>query len=406
MADEVTETPGERQPMSGMASVLEGLIPDDMLNQVNQIENNKGLAKPAEANEQKPEENQESNQSATEQQQQVEPKPEGEGEEGAEETPATKAAKEGEKTGEEGEKKSVFGLNKNKQSANDLVIENEAQAIEAINKKFGHDLKSIKDLPKFFESVSKMRDNSQKFKEAQEESKKYKDLLESLPDEFIEGMSAFVKGEDYTKVFTSKPKFDFNKPVEKQDIKELVNHYFPNKFTEEDFADENKSAALEIAEAAAKDKYSVEKQAKDNQRVAAETMAKQRFEAFKKSISNSVDYLKKTFPDTDEEMLKEATQILEGGPQRVVSWFFNEDGTVKQEAAEMFMLAKHGKDEIQKMMRVAARNTESRLNEELVSRGADKPNPVKQQQQAPGSISEETKKLITGLEGFKSKKTY
>lgn len=404
MADEMIETPGEKPSLAGMAVALEGLIKPETMQALSNVEAGKH-ATPA-ANNAAPAagtENQEQPQggdgnaaASTDNQENTEDKAK----------PGEKKDDQAQGGNQAGDKKSVFGINKKTSKPADLVIDTPEQLIEAVNKTFGQDLKTLQDMPKFFESMSKTRANAQKFEESQKEVEKYKNLLESLPQDFLDGMQAYMSGEDYTKVFTDKPKFDFNKAADKQDIKELVNHYFPGKFTDDDFTEETKSAALEIAMTAAKDKFNVEKQTKDGQRVATEAGAKQRLDNYKKSLSDSVEHLKKSFPDMEDVDLQEAAHALEGGMQGVVGMFFNQDGTVKQEAAEMLMWAKHGKSELQRAMEAASHITETRINEEMVSKGADRPNPTRQQQGAPATISDDTKKLIADLQTFKKSNKY
>lgn len=312
--------------------------------------------------------------------------------------------KEAKVTKPEEEKKSVLGLNFKKKDKQDITIESEEDAIKALNSKFGQNLKDIKDMPKFFESAQKWRESAQKAEKLEEENTQYKGILEGLPVEMIDAIKLHYQGEDYTKALASKPKFDYAKPVDNQDIKELVNHYFPGKFTDEDFSEDEPSSALEIAISSAKDKFSVEKQAIDNKRADEAIKANKRLEAFKSSVSGSVNYLKQNFPDVTKDELQDVVSVIEGGPNAVLGFFFNKDGSVKQEAAEMLLMAKHGKSEIEKMMEVAAHQAEGRVNEELVTRGADGPRP-KKTEQAQG-LSEEAQRRINELGSFKDKKTY
>jgi hypothetical protein len=398
MSDEVIEIPAEQPELLGAAGALAGLVKPETLAGLQKMEAAKQETEQGESQKEpekqiQKEENKEGEQAVPESKEKEVPAKE------KEEKIAENAST---------EKKSKFGFDKSQKAASaaEVTIENPDQLVEAVNKKFGQNLKSIQDMPKFFESVSKMRADAQKYEEAQKKTEEYKNFLSELPDDLLDGIRSYAAGEDYTKHFTSKPKFDYSKPAEKQDIKELVNHYFPGKFTDEDFTEETKSAALEIAMSSAVDKFNVEKQTKDGQRVAAEKNAQLKLESIKKSVSDSVSHLKQAFPDMEDVDLQEAGRELEGGPQGVLGLFFNQDGTVKPEAAKMLMLAKYGETELQRVMGVASKITESRVNEDMVSRGADRPNPTKQHRGVPETVSEETKKLIADLGTFKKSSTY
>lgn len=302
------------------------------------------------------------------------------------------------------EKKSVFGLNKPKGKQQDIVVENIEQALEVVKSKFGIEAKEVKDLPKFFESAQKWRADAQKAETLEKENSNYKNILENTPAEIIDAMKMHFEGQDYTKAFANKPKFDYNKPVDKQDIQELVNHYYPGKFTEEDFTDEEPSSALEIAISSAQDKFNIEKQSIDARRATETDKANKRLESFKSSVNGSVEHLKRNFPDMTTDDIQDVKSVIEGGPNAILSFFMNQDGTIKQEAAEMLAMAKHGKSEIERMMEAASNQTEGRINEEIVTRGADGPKPKKSV--AADNLSEETRKLMADLGSFKKTRTF
>ena len=302
-------------------------------------------------------------------------------------------------------KTNVFGIGKKKGKESAIVIENVDHILETVKSKFGQEAKDIKDLPKFFESAEKWRADSQKVEEVSQKVDQYENLLSGLPQEIINSMELFYNAQDYMQAFKDKPKFNFDVAADKQDTKELVNHYFPNKFTDEDFAEEEKSQALDIATQASIDKFNLEKQTRDNQRAKAAETATKQVELFKSSVNGSVASLKQTFPDIDTNELKTIQKTLEGGQNAIVQTFFNQDGTVKANAAEALMMAIHGKSVIDEMMTVASHATETKLNEEILSRGNETRKP-KNTAGAQEQISESAKAVLQGLGGIKTQKTF
>lgn len=288
----------------------------------------------------------------------------------------------------------------------DVIIEKPEQILGVVNTKFGMDIKEVKDLPKFFEQANQWRSDAQNLKKIQSDFEDLQGSIKSLPIEFVEAIDLFVTGQDYTAPFKQKSKFDFNVPAEKQDMKSLVNHYFPGKFTDEDFKEETPSAALEIAITASQDKFSVEKKNYDGKRASVMEKTSKDLESLKASVTSSVSQLKKDFPNIDVDTLKEVETIFEGGPQGVANIFFNKDGTVKPEAAKMAFMAKYGDEEIQVMMENAARNAESKTNEEILTRGADGRKPVQKNAGSQNMISEEMKQRLAGIPSQKRKNTY
>lgn len=308
---------------------------------------------------------------------------------------------------EDDDSPSVLGIkNPKKQTNSTLAIEKPEDILNVIKKDFGQEYKDIKEVSKFFESTQKWRKDSQELSKVKTDFENITSILDNTPRELLEAIKLYHTGEDYMKAFKDLPTLNFDIPVEKQDIEKLVNNYFPGKFTPDDFKEETISPALEIAISASKDKYNLMKATRDNERAMYEKNAAQRLESVKNSVTGSVNYLKQSFPDAKQEVTKEISSTLEGGIQKVAELFFNGDGTVKPEAAEMLMMAKHGKSEINRMMKIAANQAESRANEEIATRGADTAKPTRTGSQGVEQISDDVKQLISGLSKLKTKPTY
>lgn len=306
------------------------------------------------------------------------------------------------------DKKNILGINKNKAvKTSDIQIDKFEQIPDVIKQKFGQDIKEAKDLPKFFETAQKWRADSQALEKVKEENSDYKGLLESQPPEIIEAMKLHAKGEDFTKAFTSRPKFDFSKDAAKQNPEDLVNHYFPNKFTPEDFKEDKPSPALEIAISASMKEYNSEKVAKDNQTRLVYENVKKSQETFANSVASSVSALSQDFPDVDQDSLNEIEGYLKGGPQQILSLFMNKDGTMNKDAAKRILMAKHGESQIEYMMGLASNITETRTNEEILSRGADKPGIHKKPSgNKTQEIDPEIQKRIDEVKKTAKKKTF
>ena len=201
---------------------------------------------------------------------------------------------------EEPEQKSVLGIGKKvEKKSPEIVIENPEQILDVVKKDFGQEYKGIGEMSKFFESAKKWRNDSQAFEKTKAEYDNIVEVLDNTPEEIIEAMKLYHSGQDYMKAFENNPKFNLDLPVEKQDINELVKHYFPGKFADEDFEEENASPALDIAKQAAIDKYNYSKVTRDNQRAEVEKSANARLQSVKTSVEGSVNYLKQSFPDAD-----------------------------------------------------------------------------------------------------------
>lgn len=305
---------------------------------------------------------------------------------------------------------SVLGLSTKKgKKEPEVNFEKIEDLYPQIKKIAGLDIKNPKELKKFFETVEKFRTDSQSLGKEKEEKEAFKAIFEGLPENFIGAIDAYYKGDDWKKIVGDVPKFDFNKPIAKQKVDELVKHYFPGKFKDEDFEAEEKTDALVIAEQASKDKFITEQKSRETERATRTEKATKQLEAQKVSVKSSAKYLRQSFPDVQPDAEAEIVGMLTGGPAEVAKVFFNKDGSCKEEAAELLMFAKHGKSELTRMMNAAARRAETVTNEEILTRGADTPGAgIKKEgnQGDKGKISDAAKRTLGELDIFKTKKSF
>lgn len=299
--------------------------------------------------------------------------------------------------------KSVKGKKENK---NEVVLENFDQIKEHAKKTLGITVKSEKDMAKVFSSATKWREDAAKVPDLIDKVEKLEELFQQMPSPLLNSVKAFFDGDaDWDKQIVNRPKFDYTKPVEKQDTKMLVNHYYPNKFTDADWNETDVPQALEIAISSAKTFFAKDKMQLEKESADMVTNSQNRLEAVKSSITGSLKSLSDSFPDLDQKGIKEITKVLESGD--INSLFYDKKGVYKSDAAEKLLMAMYGKDTIKSMMKVSAKRAESKANEDILSRGADKPKPNKGGGSQKDVVDEKTEKAINALIGGLNKtKTY
>lgn len=294
-------------------------------------------------------------------------------------------------------KKSIFGK---KAPAEVVKIESPEKLLEVVKKDFGIEAKTLEDISTFIESSKKWRSESQKAAEIESKYKAIETELSALPSELLGAISEYAKGADWKKAINAKPQLDFSKKYEPSD---LVKYYFPDKFSEDDFKDTDKSAALQIAEDAALTKFEAQKQNYEAQVLKVKNDSERQIAAYKGSVESSLSNVKVDFPDMDETILNDVSSTLNGGQKAILSVFFNPDGTVKPTAARAILLAKYNDDVLGMVAQTAANVAEGKLNEELLTRGADAPKPTRQTGTAPTELPEEVKKMMAEIEKIGSK---
>lgn len=295
-------------------------------------------------------------------------------------------------------------VGKDKLKKGPLVIENFDHIKLHAKKAFGIEVKSEKDFDKFFSAAKKWREDASQVSEIKSKLEDMENLFNELPSSLLDSVKAYFNGDqNWSEHISKRSSFDFNKPVDKQDKKSLVSHYFPGEFTEADWEAETEPKALKVAIQASKDKYIAQKRELENESAKLTTDADSRREGFKKSISGSLKALKTSFPELETKDIKDIQVRLESGD--INSLFYDKNGTYREDAAERLLLAMCGKDAIKSAMKVAARRAESKTNEELLSRGATKPKPETKGGSAAQQVDPEVNKAIDALVGGLNKKT-
>lgn len=284
------------------------------------------------------------------------------------------------------------------------VIESNEQLLEYVKKTFGQEYKDIKEIPKFFEVASKWRADAQNLEKVTKERDQYVGFLEKLPTELFSALQAYDKNEDWKKVLETQPKIDFKLPVDKHSPEALVENYFPGKFKEEDFKAEEKSDALKIAIEASTKSYNVDKTAREQRAAQEIEKAKGHTKAIQDSISGSVAHLKQSFPDVSADAETAIANAFASGD--VISKFYNNDGTVKPEAARKLMMAEYGEELIVQLMEIAKHQGEGAANEGLLERSSEKKPP------GNSGSGDKVKKEVTDMidellpKGLTQKNTY
>lgn len=284
----------------------------------------------------------------------------------------------------------------------------EKDALPHINKTFGVQLKSLDDLPSFLEgSVAKWRADASKLTEVEKRANGYQRIFENLePDLFEAVQTYYAKGDWRAKIKTAASSIDFAKPVEQHNTKDLVNQYYPGKFTDEDFANDAKKAEIEIALEGAKRLYTTEKTVKDGKRAAALNDAKTKVERVNTSIEGSVSTLKQSFPDLPQDHEVQIRGLMEGGTDGILSLFVEQDGTFKQGAAEMLVMAIHGKETINSFMDYSAKRAETKTAEDILLRTPAEIKTGNKNNANDNEVSPNVAKRLNALKGLTNEFTF
>jgi hypothetical protein len=240
--------------------------------------------------------------------------------------------------------------------------------------KFGIQAKDPQEaVKKMEEAVGTWRKQASELPEYKKKAEGIEKGLGALPTELQEAIQVAASGGDWKSAVNNTKLVDFTKPVEKQDEKNLINHFFPGKFSEEQLEDIQNSddTAISIALEAAKEKFSMLKQQRDQKVQSMIKQAQDRQAAYSASIDTAFKTLGESLPLFKDESAKtDVRQVLESGD--FMKLFVGDDGALKPDAAQNVLMVLKGKETIDHLTTFIRNRERSAVTEEFVERGNTK----------------------------------
>ena len=238
--------------------------------------------------------------------------------------------------------------------------------------------------------------------EVEKRVEQYDTIFKNMPEELYQSIDTFLKGGDWKEGILNRPRLDFSKGLESQNEKALVEAYYPNGFTKEEWEDYNSEdpdpaikKSIDLAINFSKDKFELEKSGIDSYRENSIKDAEKRTKMINKSVDKSIDYLKETVEGLDDGYIIQAKNNL--NVQKLNELFFNSDGTFKEEAALRLTMAEHGYNIMEQYKGVLASKIETKEREEILERTPDKPRDRKKSASANNEVRPEVKEYIDNI---------
>jgi hypothetical protein len=260
----------------------------------------------------------------------------------------------------------IFGIRKKSKSKKEdsFKVESLEDLSKAV-KTFGVD-----DVNTLLSSAKKWRADAQNYAKAQSELETINSSLSALPAKIKAAINAYAEDRDFESAFND-PSFeiDFNKSFEKQE-KKIISSFFKSELEklesdldegeieEKDYQKEYKKLKDRAA-----DKYEVKKEKFEIQRAKEELKAEKAKELFNSSVKSSVDELTASFPGFRQNELKVVESHLKG--DNILELFFNQDGSVKKNAAKMLAMALYGEATLKSKVEKAKKDAKTEKAEEI-----------------------------------------
>lgn len=244
-------------------------------------------------------------------------------------------------------------------------------------KKFLKERYAIDDEGKFFTSVDKWRNDSQKLSESKEQFDELVDGIQSLPQNLRDSIAAYANGKDHYEAFGSPERLNYDLDFEKQDIDDIAEKYFPDdyaevlaKLKEGDLDEDDADAEIKKLAKHSERLYINDKKSLDTKRADYIREEKARVVRIKESANSSVENLKKEFPSFKPSDLQKIKKVLVDGTADSI--IYNNDGSVKEQAAKKLALALFGDSILEREKGKATNKGKTDANIEHVKKGNKK----------------------------------
>lgn len=184
-------------------------------------------------------------------------------------------------------------------------------------------LKSIKDRFGDYGSVDEFLTETEKWKLNAEANV---NTFSSLPKPLFTAIQAHLANQDWRGVLKDTTLIDLGKSYSD---KELLDVYFPNKFTPEELAD-TENLAVKKATTQAKTSFELDKQTEANNTKLNETRQKNQQRLVEESLNIGVQNFKKFVPTGSESQIARMKKELVNG--KVTDLFYTPKGEIKEDA--------------------------------------------------------------------------
>ena len=281
-----------------------------------------------------------------------------------------------------------------KKEENEVSEIKDLESLSTLVKDYG-----IEDITTLPVKIKEWRDNEKTLGEVSERLANAEKLFSTLPPELYQAVETFTKGGNWKESLTSNS-VNFDKNLEDYKPEELVEGFFPGKFSQEDWEEFNDEdgdpkvkKAIEFAIEQANDKFKTTKESKIKLSEQAILDAKKQEQVFLSSVSESAKKLSSQIEGVDAMYIKTIEKDL-GNPRGIYNLFYNEDGTLKESAALSYAMAKDGYSLMDQYKKVIERMTETKVNQDLLLRGASTPSGSKGSNSHKEEVRPEVQKEI------------
>ena len=255
------------------------------------------------------------------------------------------------------------------------------------------------ELPKLVEAKGSLEASNKKIDD-------FNAVFENMPTELFKAIQVWNTGEaNWRDGIKNSDSTDFKLDFDKHDSKSMVDKYYPNEITADDWSefkdketgDEDAKAKVQNHIDFAQKKYELDQQTFKQEIATYETNAKQNLElqqnAFNKSRENMPGLFEDTILTVDDNYISEVDKVAQTQAS-VLGIFYNPDGTLKPDAHQRIAMAMDGKGLVKEQANKLVKQIASKARQEVIEEIPDSQTIKKTSDQGGDTELEQSKKKV------------
>lgn len=269
--------------------------------------------------------------------------------------------------------------------------------------KFAKD-NGFEDSKKFVEELPKLLETKTKYEEVSKVNANYEAVFENMPPELFAAVQKWSHGEDWRNQVSATEPVNLSIEYGKQDSQQLVDKYFPNKISKEEWeefkdkdGDETVKEKVNNYLSLTKDKYEIDQEKFKTQKEQYDRKAAQSVQARKESLDKSRVSVFETFKSSglplDEKYVEGLDKKL-SSDQQILSMFKNDDGTLRTDAHQRLAMADAGFGLVTQYQKALERKIVTKAREEILDRAGSGSQAMKKSGDSSGSGKNESEEKV------------
>jgi hypothetical protein len=236
--------------------------------------------------------------------------------------------------------------------------------------------------------------------------------LNSLPIALNDAIAAALNGEDWRSKIENSLSVDLNKSADDFSAKELIDAFFPNEFSDEDWDEYNDEdgnigikKAIKMAENTAKTRFNDAKEAKKKEYDDRANSNKVKSKQYSESIDLAAKSAIENIAGIDEGYV--SNLVSEVKSKGIIGFFMNSDGTLKEDAIVRLIKSTSDYDNYRSIQtNNAIKEALNKERQEMLSRGNSTPSLRTGSSASQEDLRPEVKKRLEEIVALKEKQGF